>query len=432
MSAKSLSDTIIEQLTDHLLRPVTENSRAKARLHLIDWIGCAVIGATEPAGKILLNSKARLNNGEVFALGGLGNILEMDDIEKLALLHPGPCIIPAAIKCANDQNVSLDELLDAIVIGYEATIRLGRALGVNHYANWHSTGTCGTIGAAASCAALLNLDFDQVCHTLALAVSQTAGFWQTRHETESMGKQLHTAHAARAGYESAELARLGFKGPLTVIEGEQGLFAATAPRSDPNAILAHSLADWLICRVSFKPWAACRHVHSAIDAALQIRLIGFDKSARICVTTYRDALKFCDNPDPQSVVEAKFSLQHSVAVALMKGVPQLEDFSSSAINDPEIARLRQRVTVEVGKDFDQRYPSQFGARVSANDLGIVVLDALGDPENPMTSDQILGKAITLMNAKGLDSQLIEKICRSVVESETEVKYLYKRVWEALL
>ena len=431
MNAKNLPNTIIRQLTDLLLKPVTEQARDKARLHLLDWIGCAVIGSKEPAGVILLDCIDGTSSSEVFVLGGLGNILEMDDIEKMALLHPGPCIVPASIKFASDQKVEIVALLDAIVRGYEATIRLGRALGVQHYANWHSTGTCGLIGASAACASLLKLEPHKFSHALALSVSQTAGFWQTRHEPESMGKQLHTAHAARAGFESALLASKLFSGPLTIIEGEQGLFNATAPTSDPEEVLKDYGKDWLIQAVSFKPWPACRHVHSVIEAGLKIREVGFDENATVRVTTYGDALKFCDNADPSSTIEAKFSLQHSIAVALSHGVPRLKDFSSQVINDSAIKKLRQRVTVEVGEEFEARYPAHFGARVSVADQKIEIFDALGDPENPMTTEQIIEKAETLMQTTGLDRPMINSICDSVFTSETLVEYLYRKLWKAL-
>ena len=431
MSSNSSSRSIIEQLFDVLLRPVTAESRAKARLHLLDWIGCAVIGSKEPAGKILLSSIDKLNNGEVFALGGLGNILEMDDIEKQALLHPGPCIVPASLQCANERNVNIETLLDAIVRGYEATIRLGRALGVQHYAIWHSTGTCGLIGAATACATILKLDREEFSHGLALAVSQTAGLWQTRHEPKSMGKQLHTAHAARAGYESAFLASSGFRGPLSVIEGEQGLFVATAPDSDPHEVVKDYESDWLIHETSFKPWPACRHAHPAIDATLIIQASGTEKNVPVRVKTYSDALKFCNNPNPQTTIEAKFSLQHSVAICLLKGKPKLSDFEVSAIQDSEIKQLREVIHVEASEQYDSKYPAHFGAEVRVGDKVAKVSDALGDPENPMSKEQIIEKARNLMEVSGVEESLNDSICSIVTGSNSKVSDLYRQLWNAL-
>ena len=388
------SATIIEELAGYLQRPVPEATLERARWHLLDWIGCAVAGRKEPAGRILLS---RFGAGQLFAWGGLGNILEMDDVDKRALLHPGPTIIPAALN--GSCRASLGELLGAIVRGYEATIRLGRAVGPAHYALWHNTGTCGPIGAAAALASLHELDAEDTAHALALAVSQATGFWQTRHEPASMGKQLHTAHATRAGHDAALLAKEGFRGPLSVLEGRQGFFAATCGAdAKPEGVMADYGADWLIHQVSFKPWAACRHAHAAIDAALEH---GRRPDAReVVVETYADALTFCDKPDPNTTIEAKFSLQHSVAISLLRGKPTLDDFTPDAINDPAMAAMRARVRVHEADAFTQRFPAHFGAAVMVDGVRIEAMDALGDPENPVSDAQLRAKAVDLIAAGG--------------------------------
>lgn len=386
-------------------RTVDAASAARARRHLLDWSGCAIAGAVEPAGKILRNARSTNPGGRAFCWGGLGNILEMDDVDKRALLHPGPSIIPAALAMAQMVQPDTDCVLHAIVRGYEATIRLGRAVGPGHYAIWHNTGTCGAIGAAAAGAALLDLDESKTAHALALAMSQATGLWQTRHDPQSMGKQLHTAHAACSGFEAARLAAAGFKGPLDILEGEHGFFKATCPDGDPQDVLASYDSDWLIHDVSFKPWPACRHAHAVIDAALALRdRVDLSDKTPIWVETYSDALKFCDRAAPTTVIEAKFSLQHAVAVALTRGAPTLEDFSETALADPELTAMRARVSVSASDAYDTVYPARFGAAVHVGEDMIAVPDALGDPENPVTDSQLVAKARTLMEAGGVPAK----------------------------
>lgn len=386
-------------------RPVAAADRARAARQLLDWLGCAVAGAGEPAGQMLLQDGRPDAAARAFAWGGLGNILEMDDVDKRAILHPGPTIIPAALACAGAVEASGRDLLDAVVRGYEATIRLGRATGPGHYALWHTTGTCGPIGAAAACASLRGASDDVLAQALSLGVSQAAGLWQTRHEPMSMGKQLHTAHAARAGFDAARLAEAGFQGPLAILEGPQGLFAAACPDGDPQDVLVEPEAAWRIHDVSIKPWPACRHAHPAIDAALALRA-QMDVAAleRVTITTYPDALTFCDKPAPRTVIEAKFSLQHSVAVVLARGAPRLEDFSHAAIADPAIAAWRKMVRVRAGEPYASAYPTRFGAGLTAHgpegDVIISTPDALGDPENPVSDAQVADKARSLMQAGG--------------------------------
>ncbi|MEM9054220.1 MAG: MmgE/PrpD family protein [Pseudomonadota bacterium] len=401
MSGQFVNPTLLQRLAYQLARPVDSGAQARAGLHVLDWMGCAIAGAVEPTGEILKQAKPAGPSGEVFYWGGIGNILEMDDVDKRALLHPGPSIIPAAIVCAQEVGQTGSAMLAAIVRGYEATIRLGRAVGTGHYALWHSTGTCGPIGAAAACASLLKLDETQTAHALALALSQASGLWQTRHEPASMGKQLHTAHAARAGYEAARLAQAGFTGPLSILEGEQGFFTATCPGADPVDILAKYESDWLIHDVSFKPWPACRHAHAVIDAALALSK-QTDMSGPIEVRTYGDALKFCDKPNPQTVIEAKFSLQHAVAVCVVRGKPKLEDFLPSAIENPALKAVRARVSVAEAEPYASAYPARFGGEVLANGVTAKAPDALGDPENPVSAQQIEDKAFMLMKAGGME------------------------------
>ncbi len=392
---------ILDELAQHLLRPVSPDARRRAAVRVADWAGCAAAGAREPVGQIVLGAMKRSEEGEAFAWGSLGNILEMDDVDKRALLHPGPVIIPAALGLSIEAGADARQFLDGVVRGYEATIRLGRAVGPGHYRLWHNTGTCGSIGAAAACASILGLAQDRLVHAMALGISQSAGLWQTRHEPASQGKQLHTAHAARSGVTAARLAASGFAGPRTVLEGPQGFFAAMCPGADPQAVLAPYESDWLIHDVSTKPWPACRHTHAAIDAALLLRAgTAQPVSGSILVETYRDALAFCDNPLPGSVLEAKFSLQHAVAVALVRGAPRLEDFSLPAIEDPQLAELRTRVSVRESRVLTSAYPSRFGARVCLNGASAGVDDAWGDPENPVTDDDVFHKSGLLLEAAG--------------------------------
>ncbi len=419
MSGQSSNVALVEQLAVKLAGPVSVEDRRRASMHLLDWAGCAIAGRNEPAGKIALESRGDGPAATAFAWGMLGNILEMDDVDKRAILHPGPSVIPAALALGDVLLSSRTDILNAVVRGYEAVIRLGRAVGPSHYAFWHNTGTCGPIGAAAAGASLMGLNTEQTAHALALATSQAAGVWQTRHEPDSMGKQLHTGNAARAGVDATRLASRGFLGPLTILEGQQGFFAATCPDADPAEVLANHGPDWLIHDVSFKPWPACRHAHAAIDAALLAGEMPVSEIEAIKVTTYSDALAFCDRAEPAGVVEAKFSLQHSVAVALARGEPTLDDFEPGAIVDPDLTALRARTTVEIGEPFASAYPARYGASVLVQRNGrtetFTAPDALGDPENPLSSDDLHMKARTLMAAGGLSDSETESLMSALTE-----------------
>ncbi len=432
MSGQISENAVLTELSALLSRPVDARTQARAQRHLLDWLGCAVAGAVEPAGRILRETRDTGPAAQAFCWGGLGNILEMDDVDKRALLHPGPSIMPSALAMAAVTQPDREIFLNAIVAGYDATIRLGRAVGPGHYAIWHNTGTCGAIGAAAACAVLLKLDASALTHAMALAMSQSAGLWQTRHDPASMGKQLHTAHAARAGFEAARLATAGFTGPLDILEGEQGFFKATCPDGDPQQIVRDRDADWLIHDVSFKPWPACRHAHAVIDAALELRdRVDLRAATPIHVATYSDALKFCDRANPKTVIEAKFSLQHAIAMTLLEGAPSLEHFALDVLDKPEVAALRARVQTAASDEFDAVYPGRFGAKISVGDVSITVSDALGDPENPVSDAQITDKARMLLSAGGQSTAAAERAIDLTLAADLNVGALLQFVDEGL-
>ena len=421
-------ETLTDRLVALLHRPVGPDDRRRAVLHLLDWVGCAAIGAASEPGRLLRNwadaagpgpcrvlfGKSASAGVAAFANGGFGNVLEMDDVHKTAILHPGPVVIPAALAAAQTTGRDAAALLDGIVRGYEAVIRLGRTVGPAHYARFHNTATCGPFGSAAAACDVLGLPTAQWRHALGNAASMAGGVWQMRHEPV-MTKQLHTARAAEAGLTAAQLAAAGFTGPSAILEGPQGFYAGLCPDGDPDALLTEPEGRWLIHVVSFKPWPACRHAHAAIDAALVLRRkLEGRRPVRVAIETYSDAAAFCDRPRPTSTPDAKFSLQHAVAVALIDGPPTLSAFEPAALDRADLADLRARCEVTVSTRFDDAYPRHYGSgvRLTLSDgdaLDARVDDALGDPESPLQPSAIRNKATTLMCAAGISKPAAEGI-----------------------
>jgi 2-methylcitrate dehydratase PrpD len=425
--------SLTEGLAGLLARPIGPADRARAALHLLDWLGCAAAGAAAGTGAVFIAHAASRPPGPArvilgpaltardaaFANGAFGNLLEMDDVHREAILHPGPVVIPAALALAVELGAAGQALLDAVIRGYEAEIRIGRAMGPAHYRRFHPTATMGPLGAAAACASLLGLGAEALVSALGNAGTATGGVWQCRAEPV-MTKQYHTAQAAASGLEAATLAAQGLSGPRLILEGPLGLFAGVAPDARPERVLADPGAPWLIHQTSFKPWPACRHCHPAIDAALALRakLAPADVEA-IEVATYADALAFCDRAEPRTVIEAKFSLQHAVAVALADGRPPLPAFEPEAVARPELSALRARTKLRRDEALDAAYPRHFGARVTVTlrdgtTRRETVPDALGDPENPLAEPDLLAKARMLMASAGLAPDRIEALIRAAL------------------
>ena len=415
---------VLQSLEQRLRAPVDRSSMARAQLHVLDWLACAVKGAHEPGAQGFLSemndslsakcrrvSHQRTSNRTSWwqalqANAACGNIMEMDDLDRASILHPGPVIVPAAIAVAEHVGATGEQLLAAIVRGYEATIRIGRALGTGHYAFFHNTSTCGAFGAAAATADLLQLTAEQKIWALANAGSRTGGLWQMRHEACET-KSLHNVQAAQCGVQVAMLAAQGVRGPATLLEGAQGLFAAMSPNAKASEVVADLDRDWLIHEVSFKPWPACRHAHPTIDAALALRtkIKDWRQIETVFIGTYKSAIDFCDKPDPATTAQAKFSLQHCAAVALINGAPQFEHFAVAQLEHADLVALRKRIKIEESTTFTEAFPHHYGAqlRLKMADGSVIEhlqRDAKGDPELPLSQHEIEIKANTLLQASG--------------------------------
>lgn len=391
-----MQDSLTRRLARHLSRPIEPQDRERARLHLLDWMGCVAGALPSEAGAIARRMPGTVGERAAW----LGNKLEMDDVHRQAILHPGPIVWATALSAAAPD---MDRFLGAAVRGYEAMIAVGATFDSRHYAFWHNTATAGVFGAAVTALASTDPDFAEggdaaarehrLMHVLGLAGSVSGGLWQMRHEPCD-AKQWHVAHAIKTGLHAALAVQACARGPSYVLEGPQGLHAATT--TTPNPLVLPQ--QWQIHGVSFKPWAACRHAHPAIDAALALKAQLRKLDGPITVETYADALTFCDRPDPVDEIEAKFSIQHSVALVALSGAPQLGDFDTAAI--AATAPIRARITLCEGTDFTGRYPAHFGARVRCGDHEVSLHDTLGDPERPMTGADILAKTGALLALGG--------------------------------
>lgn len=425
--------TLTESLVSRLARRVSADARRRASLHLLDWIGgtAAAVGTVE--GQILMSEARSAPSGRCAVVGtsprqpdvaafvnaGLGMVLELDDVHREARLHPGPVVIPAALAVAQQHHASGQALLDAIVRGYEAMIRVGESIGDAHYHHWHNTATCGTFGATAAAASILGLNAAETVDALGNAGTQSAGLWQCRLEG-TMSKILHAGRAAQAGLLAARMAQRGVTGPRQILEGELGLYAATAPDADPSKIVGGP-EEWRIFTTSLKPWPGCRHVHPAIDAALRLHAgteVDWDTVEVVTVSTYSTALEFADRPEPTDERQAAFSLQHAVAHALVKGRVDLASFGPAGRSCPQTAALRRKVRVRSDPEFDMSYPAHWGARVEvtygSGSQSQECRDVLGDPESPLDEDAIRRKCDVLLRGAGLGCEAGTRLAEAVL------------------
>jgi 2-methylcitrate dehydratase PrpD len=388
-------------------KKITDADLDRAAGFVVDTLACALAARdTVPAKAIsTLSSWSTPDAGRrAFYFGGLAHILELDDLHRTSVTHPGTVVVPAAAALAETLQMRGRDFLIAVLHGYEACCRVGNAVGKAHYRVWHNTATCGTFGAAMAAAHLLDLNEDQTVWALGNAGTQSGGVWEFL-SAGAMSKHLHTARAAESGVIAALLAREGFTGADTILEGEKGFFAALCPDPVPDAVLAGPESPWELVRTSIKPWPCCRHTHPAIDAALALNgRLGGAVPDEIRIETYRAALDVCDRPEPTEPYGAKFSLQHCVAEAIRAGAVTTSSFDG---DHRDAARhLRGLTILAVDPAIDAAYPDAWGAsvkaRVGENWLEERRAACKGDPENPLDRAELTVKAVELLGLADFD------------------------------
>ncbi|HEX6053397.1 MAG TPA: MmgE/PrpD family protein, partial [Gemmatimonadaceae bacterium] len=300
----------------------------------------------------------------------------------------------------------------AVVLGYDAALRVGEAVNPSHYRFWHPTGTAATFGAAAAAASLMKLDAQQTIDALGSAGTQAAGLWEFNADG-AMSKHLHPGKAAFNGILAADLARAGFTGASRILEGDRGFFRATSAAYDASRITDGLGERWKITENCYKLHACCGHTHSAIDVALDIRARrhwsgadALDAIERVEIQTYGPGYDIVKDPFPGTPYRAKFSIAYCVAVALLEGSVGLEQFAperfdGNGVTIPSIAELLGRTRVTVHADLTAKYPAEWPTRLFVTLRGGETENGAsayprGNPENPVSTAALEQKFVGLV------------------------------------
>jgi 2-methylcitrate dehydratase PrpD len=413
----SLTQELIALIRD---KPISDQDLEQAALFSLDAIACAYAGSTTGVGEILRGWAAQGDmdgKHQALLMGALTHITETDDLHRASVTHPGCVVVPAALSLGAKLGSSNEQMLIAILHGFEAMCRIGAAVGPSHYKVWHNTATCGPFGSAMAAATLLALDDGQALNALGNAGTQSSGFWQFM-ETGAMSKHLHAGRACESGMLAAELAAGGFTGSPEILEGNKGFFAAMCADPKPQKILDDPEAIWQLRLTSIKPWPSCRHTHPIIDCALELHhLLDGKQAQKINVKTYQAALDVCDYPEPETEYQAKFSLYHTAAIAVLDGEVGLDSFDAHA--RARSASLRRQTIVSVADPYASSYPVSWGAEViavseSGESFKISSKDCKGDPELALDSDEMRHKAMGLLQYGGLNEDQAGQLCDSVL------------------
>lgn len=375
--------------------------KGAAPVEMIERFACAM-GPAEGKAEVLIS---RRHTSPLFAAmvnAAASHVVEQDDVHNGSVFHPATVVFPPALAVAQALGRSGRELLVACVAGYEVGIRVGEFLGRSHYRVFHTTGTAGTLAAAAAAGRLLRLTPEQMLHAFGSAGTQSAGLWEFLRDA-AHSKQLHTAHASAAGLMAAYLANEGFTGARHILEGSQGLAAGTSSDADPARLVDGLGTRWTVAETSFKFHASCRHNHPAADALLKLmqdhRLASADFSS-ITARVHQAAIDVLGPvTDPQTVHQAKFSMGTVLGLIATRGRAGLAEFDA-CLGDAAVRDFAGRVRMELDAEVDAAYPARWIGKVEGTThdgrrLEARVDEPKGDPGNTLSRAELEDKALRL-------------------------------------
>jgi 2-methylcitrate dehydratase PrpD len=375
---------------------------------LLNWVGVAVGGSghatvetalralgpfSGPQQATLLGRRERFDiMNAAFINGVSSHIFDYDDTHLKTIIHPAGPVVSAALALAEYRPVSGQAFLNALILGVETCCRIGNAVYPNHYdVGWHITGTAGVFGAAAAAGKLLDLSEQQMVWALGLAASQPVGL---RESFGSMNKSFNPGRAAANGLFAALLASQNFTSSEAMIEAKRGWANTISTKQDYREIIVGLGERYESTLNTYKPFACGIVIHPAIDAAIQLRnenhLTG-DEIDRVELRAHPLVLELTGKESPQSGLEGKFSVYHSVAVAIRQGAAGERQYTDAAVRDPQTISLRQRVFVAIDPGIK---PEQVDLTITLRNgqkLHKFIEHAVGSTDVPMTDRQLEDK-----------------------------------------
>ena len=423
----NITDTLIDHLYCIANKPMPDHVLEQAGLCAMDYEGCAAAGAKMMADRNegFLNA-VRLQGGGSSVIGTAykttlhnaaflnamnAHATELDDGHRLGMIHLGASIFSSLMAVAEIEDIRKEDVLQGAVVGYEAAVLAAMAMQPSHKVRgYHTSGTCGTIGSAMAIAAALRFTKNEMKSALAAATAGAAGLLEMQ-EDDSELKPYNLAHAAVAGITAAYAAKAGYTGPADPIGGKRGLLAVMSENAQTELLTTFAPDRYEIERIYRKPYAACRHCHPAIEAALTIKHdhgLTADEIASIRVETYKLAVGGHDHKAIKGVASAKLSTPFSVALALVKDNAGIDDFSLSTIADKAILDLCDKVEVVVNDELTSWSPQKRAAIVQIKtakgaQYTCEVDYPKGEPENPMTRSDVETKYKELTKNSNINS-----------------------------
>jgi len=431
---KNLTEHFVNGLYDLAHTPLPEEVISQAKQCVLDYIGVTIAGASILQRKSSTALENINSTGELTLIGlphkasileailfnGIhSHVVELDDGHRAAMMHPGAPILSALFSVAEQRKISGEDFIKGVVLGYESSIRLAKALQPSlKQKGFHGTGIAGTIGVAVAIATALHFDKKQFKDAVSAATTSASGILKVIKDVSEL-KPYNVGNAAQSGYTAAMLALSGFSGPIDSFEGKLGFLSMMSDNIREEYLNVENNGVWEILKIYRKPYAACRHCHSPIEAALVLKethKIDFRQIKSIHVDTYSLAVAGHEHTEIVSVNSAKMSTPYSVAVALVSGDAGLSQFTSQSITQSDVLELAKKVMVSDNEELSALVPEKRAAIVqikmlSGEKFSQRVDYPKGEPENNISDQELVYKFESLLAFAGNKNakQLIEII-----------------------
>jgi 2-methylcitrate dehydratase PrpD len=394
---------------------------SKAKFMLLDMVGAALASSSFEFGQRAVDGLLAIGGGsacvigfrETLALrdavlvnGILVHGLDYDDTSIYGRVHPSSSCGTTALGLGSELGVSGVEMLIAYIAALECTVRLGAVVkGGFQQRGFHPTGVVGTFGATLAAGRLLKLTPHEMIMAQGIALSMAAGSQEFAVEG-AWTKRMHPGWAGAGGITAAALAKGGFTGPSLAYEGKRGLYqlylGELIAQCDLDLATEALGSQWRIETVAFKPLPACYFNVPAIDAAVRLaeqHNLRASDIADVRVLLPAAAISLVGEPvsakrRPRDSYAAQFSIHFTTAAALIRRRFTLDDLADSALHDPDILSLADRINYAI--DEKTTFPKFYSAAVIVTTQDGRVLEAREDinrgaPERPLSEADITAK-----------------------------------------
>ncbi len=344
---------------------------ADAKLRVLDTLGVMLAGSLTATGRAMLHGALSLGQGTEAAIigfpqrstaslaalvnGTLAHAMDFDDTHNASVMHPSAVSVAAALAVTEATGGTGRDLLLGVALGNEIGCRLGLAApGAFHAVGQHPTSVLGTPAAALVAARQLGLGATQMVWALGIAASQGSGVLEA-YSDGTWSKTLHPGWAAHAGIVAAHLARAGFTGPETGLDGRYGLFPTHIQAQDYNFAYDLAAADlgttWHSIETAFKLYPNAHAIHVFAEMALSLHQAHTLTPDRIESVTLHIPAGFegqiavprAAKLSPGTTTHARASVFYAVAAALTDGTLGMDHYVDAAITRPDILALAPRI-----------------------------------------------------------------------------------------